>query len=159
MGLISGATSGSVKELKRQTMKTQKKNQPSTLRFLLLAAFAVSASLLFSGCIATADEAETGGGTYYLKGDLEDAMAHDLATMKVAVKKAIEKEGFFLIEEDDEAVRVMYHIRDKDDEKINVKLTRISDTVTEIKVRFGLIGDKARSIYFLKVIKGELPEA
>ncbi len=133
----------------------QKNNKPR-LNTLLAIGLSLSVGVLSTGCIATADEAETGAGVYYLKGDLEDVVSANIKEVKSAVQKAIKKEGFFEIEVDDEAVRVMFHVRDEDDEKISVKITRASDTVTKINVRFGLLGDKARSIHFMNSIKSEL---
>ena len=124
---------------------------------LVLAGLAVGAS----GCLAVAVGAGAAGTVAYLAGDLETEVSENIETLYTASRHALEELEVPLIEGKSrkDALSAILVARDAEDKRIEIKLTSISDTMTELSIRVGVFGDETKSQLIYRQILKNLPES
>jgi hypothetical protein len=108
------------------------------------------------GCTAAlvAGGAAAGIGTYkYIKGELQSTEKVSLDKAYSATEKAIEELEFTITSKQKDAFDGEVIARRATGKKVTVKLKRLSDSVTEIKIRVGTFGDEYISKDILDTMK------
>jgi len=113
----------------------------------------VAAAVMLSGCVLAAVGAGAAGTVAYVKGDLEVIESKDLDTVYDATKKALADLELNAIQDNKDKMGATLVSRDSQDKKVTVRLTAVTDTSTEISVRFGTFGDEAKSAMVYNKIK------
>jgi len=113
------------------------------------------AMVLQSGCVAAAVGAGA-GAVAYIRGDLEATVESPLNVTNRAAGRAISQLEFAKISEKKDALTSNITARTAQDKKVEIILTKVSDTVTKVKIRVGVFGDEAVSMVILDKIKGAL---
>jgi len=124
----------------------------------LVAALALAALALTSGCLALVVGAAAGAGATvaYTNGTLEGWLDAGFDRSLAATGKAVEQLGFVKIGENRDDVSTTVIARTAADKKIEIKLSHAGDRLTQVRIRAGLLGDKDLSQAVLGKIKGAL---
>jgi hypothetical protein len=101
--------------------------------------------------------AAAGGGTIaYIKGELKSTAQAPLDRAWEATQMAMKDLEFVITEKEKDAFDAKLTANGAGDKKINIALKKMSDTLTEIKIRVGAFGDKSLSQQILETIKNRL---
>lgn len=120
---------------------------------LILAAGPV---LWTSGCLAVAAGAAGAGTVAYIRGELNTSLSSSLDAVDRAANRAAEQLRFAKINESADALARVITLRTAEDKKIEVRLTRTTDTLTQVRIRVGVFGDEAISRVLLDKINANL---
>jgi hypothetical protein len=108
---------------------------------LLLALLLIGSSLLSNGCPAVVAGAGAGAGVYvYMKGELKRTYRSPLETVLAASKESLATLKMSVTETQREGFMTIIKARQADDKPVTVKITSLSDTLTEVSVRAGSVG-------------------
>lgn len=110
----------------------------------------------FSGCVVVAAGAAGAGAVAYVRGELESSVPHDLDTTYAAARNALADMKFSVIEDKKSMLDAEFVSRTALDKKVTIKLERITDAMTKIHIRVGLVGDQQLSLTILDKINAEL---
>ncbi len=111
---------------------------------------------LLSGCFAVATGTASGIGTYnYVKGELCTSESVSFNEAWRATLKTVDELEFKVVKEKD-AMSAEVICRRYNDQKVSITLTRVSEVVTEFKIRVGTFGDEATSRMIFEKIKSYL---
>ena len=83
-------------------------------------------------------------------------MGHPLDAVDSAANRAAEQLRFVKISESADALSRVITLRTAEDKKIEVKLTRTTDTVTRVRIRVGVFGDETISRLLLEKTQANL---
>ncbi len=124
----------------------------------LLAALALAAVAVTSGCLAVVIGAAAGAGATvaYTRGTLEAWLGGSFDQTLAATNKAVQQLGFAKIGEKTDGVSTTVTVRTTADKKIDITLSHGGDRLTQVKIRAGLLGDEALSKAVLDKIKAAL---
>lgn len=111
---------------------------------------------LVGGCVIVAAGAAGAGAVAYVRGELSAGVEHDLPQVYRATQRALHKLEFAKISEESSAVDAHLLYRTALDRKIEIKLRKTSNQLTDLRIRIDLIGDQALSRTILDQIKAEL---
>lgn len=129
----------------------------STLRIRILAVTLAAMPIAWTaGCLAVAAGAAGAGTVAWVRGELDASVSYNLDTVDRATNRAGEQLRFAKISESADALSRIVTFRTAEDKKIEVKLTRTTDTVTRIRIRVGVFGDEAISRLMLEKIQANL---
>ncbi len=129
----------------------------STVRFRLIAVLLAAVPVgLTSGCLAVAAGAAGAGTVAYIRGELDASLSYNLDAVDRATNRAAEQLRFPKINEGSDALARVITLRTAEDKKIEVKLTRVTDTLTRVRIRVGLFGDETISRALLEKIQANL---
>jgi len=135
---------------------SQRSGSPATFVSLcLLAVFAIGTSFL-SGCVVVAAGAPGAGAVAYVRGELQSSVPHNLDTTYAATRRALGDMQFLVIEDKKTLVDAGLVSRTATDKKVTIKLERVTESLTKVSVRVGLIGDEPLSLTILQKITAEL---
>jgi len=112
-----------------------------------------------AGCAAVliGGAAAAGAGTVaYVNGELKDTEGVAYDTAYNATLAAMSDLQYAVVSKNKDAINAKIIARTSGDKKIQVKLEKQSDTVTEIRIRVGTFGDEALSRQILDKIKTHL---
>jgi hypothetical protein len=111
-----------------------------------------------SGCVLfVAGAVAAGVGTYaYINGESKENEAASLDRTWNATQAAMKDMQFAVITQAKDAWSGELTARNSADKKITISLKRLSETVTEIRVRVGTFGDEAQSRMILEKIRNHL---
>ena len=111
---------------------------------------------LFSGCTTTTPGPEGKGVVAYGHGELSADVTHDLDTVFAASQRALGQ--LEIVKIDDKKTRVDAQIlsRTATDKKIVINLERVTDTLTKLHIKVGVMGDETLSRLILEKIYAEL---
>jgi hypothetical protein len=138
-------------------MKSQK---PYKLCFRAIStAIAAAALALTSGCflVAIGVGGAVGAGTVaYVRGELDSALSNDYDQVVEATHRAVAQLEYIPVREtkDGSSTDIVAHTAD--DKKVEIKLIRSGDKLTQVEIRIGLFGDEVRSRQILEKIKADL---
>jgi len=121
---------------------------------ILLIALATSIVALCSGCALLLVGAAAGAGTaVYVNGEMssEEAIPFDRAWN--AAQAGVKDMQYAITEQQKDAGAAKLTARGAGDKKIEVKLEKVSGTVTRFRIRVGLVGDKVISNQILEKVK------
>lgn len=119
----------------------------SVLGFVLLA---------HSGCLIVAAGAAGAGTVAYVRGDLEATLDAGYERTLRAAKGGLERMQYSVISERSDALAGEFIARTALDKKVQVRVTKQSDTLTVVRIRVGVFGDEAVSRSLLDAIKARL---
>lgn len=132
-------------------------SRPSFNRAGSLIAFASLALLpLWSGCTTTTPGPGGAGVVAYGHGELSADVTHDLDEVFAASQRALGQ--LEIVKIDDKKTRVDAQIisRTATDKKIVINLERVTDTLTKVHIKVGVLGDETLSRLILEKIFAEL---
>ena len=124
----------------------------------LITLFATAvAAVYLSGCAAVIIGGAAGAGTYaYIRGEMkgnENASLDRTWTATLAAMKDLE---FSVTTQQKDALQGRIVARTALDKKIEINVTKISDSLTEIKIRVGTFGDQMLSHTIVQSIEKRL---
>jgi hypothetical protein len=130
----------------------------SMLRSRVVAALlAIAPVVTLTGCIALAAGAAAGAGAVaYVRGELDTSLNANLDAVDRAANRAGDELKFAKINESADALTRILTLRTADDKKIEIRLTRTTDTLTRVRIRVGLLGDETLSRLLLEKIQANL---
>ena len=114
---------------------------------------------LTTGCIlvAAGAGAAAGVGTYaYVRGELKSTLDAPLDRTWRATQTAVKDLKFAVIKEQKDALQAELTARTAADKKVLVKLVKLTNNTTEVRVRVGTFGDESLSRLILEKIKANL---
>lgn len=116
-------------------------------------------SAIAAGCavVVVGGAAAAGVGTYaYVNGECKATEAASLDRTWTATLAAMKALEFPVTSQTKDALQAELTARNASDKKITVKLKKLSDSVTEIRIRVGTFGDEVISQAILNKIKEQL---
>lgn len=130
---------------------------PPTIRRRFLAISLAMLPIAFtSGCLAVAAGAAGAGAVAWVRGELDASIGNSLDAVDRATNRAAEQLKFVKIAESADALARVITLRTAEDKKIEVRLTRTTDTVTRVRIRVGTFGDESVSRLLLEKIQANL---
>jgi hypothetical protein len=126
-------------------------------------ALGLAAALLLtqSGCalVLVGGAAAAGAGTYaYVEGEVRSTLDAGMDQTWRASEAAIKELELTSTSNEKDALAARIVARGAGDKKIELKLKRIADTATEVRVRVGTFGDKSLSSTILDRVKKHLKD-
>lgn len=131
------------------------RSTPARVR-LIAALLAVLPIAFTSGCLAVAAGAAGAGTVAYIRGELDASLSYNLDAVDRATNRAAEQLRFAKINEGSDALARVITLRTAEDKKIEVKLTRTTDTLTQVRIRVGVFGNETVSRALLEKIQANL---
>lgn len=130
----------------------------SVSRFVRPAAalLAVAALPWLTGCVVVAAGAVGAGAVAYVRGELESSLEADLDTAYSAAQRALARLEFARIDQRKSGLDAQLVHRTALDKRIEIKLKKVTDRLTKIEIRVGLVGDQELSLTLLEKIRAEL---
>ena len=123
---------------------------------IFLLGLVTAALALDSGCAVVLVGAAAGAGAgtvVYIRGELSSNEAVTFDKALPAAQAGLKDMGFTVTETKKDAGEVKLTARGAGDKKIQVTLVKVSDTVTEIRIRVGTWGDENVSRQVIEKIK------
>ncbi len=111
---------------------------------------------LQSGCIAVVAVAAGGTGALFVKGVSNKSYPHDVDTTYRAVLATLEESNVVVHLRQPGATQAKIHGTADDGKSVKVDLKSVGDKVTEVRLRVGTLGDRARSEAFMAKIDARL---
>jgi uncharacterized protein YceK len=127
------------------------------IKLLVTTLLAVTTLAFLTGCAAVVVGGAAGAGTYaYIKGELKTTESATLDRAWSATQGAIKDLQFSTTSQAKDALQARLVARTAMDKKIEVQLTKVSDSLTEIRIRVGTFGDEDLSRTILHQIQKRL---
>ncbi len=142
---------------KAHNMKTQ--HRPFTRRTVIAAAtgaVVAVAVVTLSGCLAVAAGAGAGATVAYVRGDLDATLNAGFGKSVRAANSAVSDLHFAKVSETKDDLRDTIIARTGADRKIELRIERLGEDATKIKIRVGTFGDNAIQVEILNRIQSEL---
>lgn len=136
-------------------IRTQSESESRRVR-LVPALLALAALPLLNGCVVVAAGAVGAGAVAYVRGELEASLEADLDTAYAAAQRALARLEFAKIEQSRSGVDARLVHRTALDKKVEIKLKKVTDRLTKIEIRVGIVGDQELSLTLLDKIRAEL---
>lgn len=114
------------------------------------------AGLTGVGCVAAAVGGVGAGAVAYVRGELESQVAHPYEAVVAATHKAIADLELVPGAIKKDGLRATVEARNADDKQISVRLERVAQRVTTVKIRIGVFGDQMQSQLILDQIRASL---
>jgi hypothetical protein len=130
-------------------------SRPKIAALCLLAALAGIVPFL-GGCVVVAAGAAGAGAVAYVRGALETSVPHGLDRTYAATQRALNNMKFARIEEKKTAIDAELTYRTALDKKVHIELERVTDELTKVHIRVGLVGDQQLSLTILDQVNAEL---
>lgn len=138
-------------------MNIRNQTEPASPRVrLVLALLALAALPLLNGCVVVAAGAVGAGAVAYVRGELESSLEANLDTAYASTQRALARLEFAKIEENRSGVDARLVHRTALDKKVEIKLKKVTDRLTKIEIRVGVVGDQELSLTLLDKIRAEL---
>jgi len=133
------------------------KNQPARRIWTLVTAAAAMAVLATtSGCVAIVAGAGAGAAVAYVRGDLDSTLNGPVEKATAAVNKAIAQLQYAKVSENKDALQAIVVARNAADKRIEIRVEKLTDSSSKVKIRVGTFGDEALSLTILEKIKANL---
>jgi len=120
------------------------------------ALLAIAALPWLTGCVVVAAGAVGAGAVAYVRGELESSVEADLDTTYLAAQRALARLEFAKIDQRKSGLDAQLVHRTALDKRIEVKLKKVTDRLTKIQIRVGVVGDQELSLTLLDKIRAEL---
>src|SRR5262245_31536575 len=135
-------------------MKTMNSSQliPRTLAALVCAALVTLSSGCFLVAVGAAGAAGA-GAVAYVRGELDTTLASRYDNTIAASNRAIETLQFVKVNEKRDAFSAILTARTAQDKKVQITVTKSTDTLSRVQIRVGTFGDEAMSMAILDKIK------
>lgn len=128
---------------------------PGSLRLLVLLGLAAALPWL-SGCVVVAAGAVGAGAVAYVRGELSSSVEADLDAAYAAAQRALAKLEFAKIDQRKSGLDAQLVHRTALDKRVEIQLKKVTDRLTKIEIRVGLVGDQELSLTLLDKIRSEL---
>lgn len=130
----------------------------STHRWFTRVSLLLALGLLpyLTGCVVVAAGAAGAGAIAYVRGELESSLDQNFNKTVDATRAALKDLEFAKISEKKDALEAEFVYRTALDKKVNIKLKKLADKTTKVKIRIDLLGDESLSITILEKIKANL---
>ena len=113
--------------------------------------------LFLSGCAAVIIGGAAGVGTYaYIRGELKVTENASLDRCWSASQEAMKDLQFSITTKQKDSLSGLLVARTAKDKKVEINLAKISDTMTEVRVRVGTFGDEDLSRIIVQKIEKRL---
>lgn len=122
----------------------------------LAALLALAALPLLSGCVVVAAGAVGAGAVAYVRGELESSLEAGLDDAYAAAQRALAKLEFAKIDERRSGLDAQLVHRTALDKKVDIRLKKVTERLTKIEIRVGVVGDQELSLTLLDKIRAEL---
>lgn len=109
-----------------------------------------------AGCIAVAGAAAGAGTVAYIRGELSADIDRKIEVVAKATNRAIPEVQLAKISEQKDVASAVFIARTREDTRVEIKLTRTTDTLTRVRIRVGIFGDEPLSRALLDRIREEL---
>ena len=123
---------------------------------VIAAVLAMAALPWLTGCVVVAAGAVGAGAVAYVRGELESSLEADLGTAYAAAQRALAKLEFARIEERQSGLDARLVHRTALDKRVEIRLKKVTDRLTKIEIRVGVVGDQELSLTLLDKIQAEL---
>jgi len=118
---------------------------------------ALGAALLLTGCVAVVVGGAAGAGTYaYIKGELKVSESCTLDQAWSASQAAMKDLEFTVTTKQKDALQGRLVAHTATDKKVEILLKKLSDKVTEVRIRVGTFGDEDLSKVIIQKIEKRL---
>ena len=125
-------------------------------RLISVVAVFLAAALLVltqTGCVAVAAAGAAAGGVAYVSGNLEGYVNASVARTLLSSNLALARMKYLKIKEEADGFSATLTARTGEDTKITIHLNQITETTTEISIRFGVFGDQQLSQVLMTEIR------
>lgn len=123
---------------------------------LVAGLLALAALPWMTGCVVVAAGAVGAGAVAYVRGELASSLEGDLDAVYQAAQRALVKLEFAKIEERKSGLDAQLIHRTALDKRVEIKLEKVTDRLTKVKIRVGVVGDQELSLALLEKIRAEL---
>lgn len=123
---------------------------------LLAGLLALAALPWMTGCVVVAAGAVGAGAVAYVRGELSAGVEHDLDATFQASQRALGNLQFARIDDKKSGVDAQLVARTALDKKVEIKLKKVTDGLTKVQIRVGVVGDQELSLLILEKIRAEL---
>lgn len=128
---------------------------PGSVRTLVLLGLVATLPWL-SGCVVVAAGAVGAGAVAYVRGELSSSVEADLDATYAAAQRALAKLEFAKIDQRKSGLDAQLVHRTALDKRVEIQLKKVTDRLTKIEIRVGLVGDQELSLTLLDKIRSEL---
>lgn len=111
---------------------------------------------LLTGCVVAVAGAAGAGAIAYVRGELQSSVDQSYARVVEATRAALKELEYAKISEKKDAIDAELIYRTALDKKVTIRLNRVTEKTTKVKIRIDLLGDEALSISILEKIKANL---
>jgi len=111
---------------------------------------------LISGCVAVIAAGAGAGAVAYVRGEMNTTLERDLNGVFAAAQRALADLEFAKVNDRKSGVDAQLVARTALDKRVEIKLTKVTDRLTRIQIRVGLVGDQDLSLTVLEKIKARL---
>ncbi len=133
------------------------KIQPAKRIWTAVTAMAALAVLgTTSGCVAIVAGAGAGAAVAYVRGDLDASLDASVEKALGAVNKAVTQLQFAKVSEKKDALQAIVVARNAADKRIEIRVDKVTEASSKVKIRVGTFGDEALSVTILEKIKANL---
>lgn len=112
--------------------------------------------LLDNGCAALMNGGVAAGTVTYLMGQLKSIEESSLESTWEATQKTMEDLEFIITSKEKDSLTARLIARGANDKKIQIRLKKISEELTEVRIRVGTFGDESLSRQILERLKKNL---
>ncbi|HWA26552.1 MAG TPA: DUF3568 family protein [Lacunisphaera sp.] len=109
-----------------------------------------------SGCVAVVAAGAGAGAVAYVRGEMNTTVESDLGTVFASAQKTLADLEFAKINDHKSGVDALLVARTALDKRVEIKLTKVTDRLTKVQIRVGVMGDQDISLTILDKIKARL---
>ncbi|WP_164975983.1 DUF3568 family protein [Oleiharenicola lentus] len=136
-------------------LDSRRSNQTRPLR-LVAVLFLATALPWLTGCVVVAAGAVGAGAVAYVRGELASSVEADLEATYAAAQRALAKLEFAKIDQRKSGLDALLVHRTALDKRVVIQLKKVTDRLTKIEIRVGVVGDQELSLTLLDKIRTEL---
>jgi len=122
----------------------------------MAALLALVAWPFLNGCVVVAAGAVGAGAVAYVRGELSSSLEKELDAVYRATQTVLARQEFARIDERKSGLDAQLVYRTALDKRIEIKLEKVTERLTKVRIRVGLVGDQELSILLLEKIRAEL---
>ena len=128
----------------------------TTLKLQLVFAAAALALASLTGCVAMVAGAAGAGTVAWVRGELESTLSAGYDKSTEAANLAVQQLQLVKISETKSGEDDVIIVRTAGDRKVRIRITRVADPNTKVRIRVGWFGDEALSLAVLEKIRANL---
>ncbi len=128
----------------------------TTLKFRVACAAAALALASLTGCVAVVAGAAGAGTVAYVRGELESTLSAGYEKSVEATNLAVQQLQFAKVSERRDALMDTITVRTAGDRKVVIRISKIADLNSKVRIRVGWFGDEALSLTILEKIRSNL---
>ena len=125
----------------------------SALKKMLLGCVLVTMVISQSGCFFLVGAAAGVGGYVWVKGALEQNLNATAEQVHAATVKALNKLKLTTVSDQSDRLKSKVVAEFADGQNVNIDIDALTELTTKIRIRVGVLGDKAKSELILSKIK------